>query len=183
MKRLKNWIIAIVLIILALYGFYQYKLNQFHSLNTIDREFIISTFGPDSDNRGFGDEGYRQMTEDLSKLNHDPKIAKLYVRMLKHERVIVLSTNQKEYWENIEIDNKLNQCISYHLYYLRNTMKISTPEGLHFFTMRNKSPESTKFGKMSRVISAKYHKGMDYDVIAKAMNADPSDAECEELAK
>ena len=46
---------------LLAYGFYRYRLSEVMTLNEPDKAFIESSFGKDSDGKGYSDAGHELM--------------------------------------------------------------------------------------------------------------------------
>lgn len=90
------------------------RITYNNKISENNQEFIkTKVFSKDSENRGYSDEAKELMNENLKHLNNDPDVKKLYIMMNKSLRVLTLSKNEKEYYNNFIRFAQLQQCLMF----------------------------------------------------------------------
>lgn len=98
--------------IIYLYILYN-RVSYNNKISENNQEFIkTQVFSKDSENRGYSDEVKSLMEEDLKQVDNDQDVTKLYMMMNKSLRILTLSKNETEYYNNFIRYTQLSQCLS-----------------------------------------------------------------------
>lgn len=166
-------VITLVILILIGYGYYKYQLNQFMTLQPTDKQTILNSFAPDSENRGYSDkakvmlENDRKILKDSGlDLENQMNISKTIEKSFKKYRLLLLSDNQVVYLEREKSLKTTIKCI----YYFLEDVPLDKIRNLSVLTDDIFNIETENFMTIDKILKEKYHYKLNDDVIKEIQN-------------
>lgn len=132
-------------------------------------------FSVDSENRGYSDQAKKLMNQDLTQVNNDEIIAKLYAKSNIAERMIALSKTKKEFIRNFIHWTKVTQCLTTHMVKQHPSVRLK-----NFYNDKNSS-EKISINLVIDALTDQYTSSNSVAEDQKLMNSFPTDKECEEM--
>lgn len=171
----KTLIIISSILLLALigYGYYKYQLNTFLTLQQADKQTILKSFAPDSENRGYSDKAKMMLENDKIILkqigipiDQQTNILITIEQSFKKYRLLLLSDDQNIYLEREKSLKTTIKC----MYYFLEEIPLSQIKELSILTDDIFNIETESFMTIDRILKEKYHYQLDEKIIREVQN-------------